>query len=276
MTRSRTPSAGFTLIEAIVVMSITGIIAAIVAVFIVSPVRGYADSVRRANLTDTADVALRRISRDVRLALPNSLRTVANGFEFILTQSGGRYRSEGDGSTGGDFLSFANLADTSFDVLGAMPTINGGDRIVIYNLGTGYAPADAYAGGNVATVAGAGAVVANPVNLTGNPFAAQAPPLPSPGSRFQVVAAADLVVRYLCTGGQLRRFVGCTLATPSVCAGAGDLLAGSGTVQATCNINYSAAASGRNGLLYVGLTLTDVPSGDAVTLFQQTDVNNTP
>ena len=65
---------GFTLVEAIVVIVITGIIAAGVAVFIRAPVEGYVDSVARAELTDAADTALRRLSRDVNSALPNSLR----------------------------------------------------------------------------------------------------------------------------------------------------------------------------------------------------------
>ena len=54
---------GFTLIEAIMVITITGILAAIVAVFIRTPVDGYIDSVARAELTDAADTALRRIAR---------------------------------------------------------------------------------------------------------------------------------------------------------------------------------------------------------------------
>ncbi len=266
--------AGFTLIEMIMVITITGVLAGIVAVFITAPVQGYVDSVRRAELTDQADVALRRIARDVRLSLPNSLRTVTNGFEFILTKSGGRYRDAADGSTAGDFLSYTSSADTSFDVLGSMPAIVGGDRIVIYNLGTGYAPADAYNGGNVATVSGSVAVTANPINLTANPFASQSPPLPSPSARFQVVDQNDLVVRYTCTGGELRRFAGCTLATPSACAGAGALLAGGTTTTATCTIDYASAAAGRNGLLYISLTLTH--TGESVTLFNQIHLDNAP
>jgi len=263
--------AGFTLIEAIMVIVITGILAGIVAVFITKPVEGYVDSVRRAELTDTADVALRRIARDVRLALPNSLRTVSNGFEFIMTRSGGRYRDPTDGSTGGNFLSFTSTAATSFDVLGLMPAMNGGDLIVVYNLGTGYTPADAYTRRNVATLGGTGAITANPVALTSNPFADQVPPLPSPSARFQVVDQNDLVVRYVCDGTSLTRFRGCTLATPSACAAAGALLAGA---AATCTIDYAAAATGRNGLLYISLTLTS--GGESVTLFQQIHVDNSP
>lgn len=289
MTHRSHPAAGFTLIEMIMVIVITGIIAGMVAVFIRAPVQGYVDSVRRAELTDQADVALRRIARDVRLALPNSLREVEadRSFEFIMTKSGGRYRDPADGSTGGNFLRFT--ADTNpdctpspnnrcFDALGPLPAMNGGDRIVIYNLGTGFSPADAYAGDNVATISGTGAVTANPVQLTGNPFADQTPPLPSPSSRFQVVDQNELVVRYVCDGGELRRFSGCTLAASPTCTGAGALLAGSATAEpkASCEIDYQANATGRNGLLYVRLTLRDTPSDESITLFQQIHVDNSP
>ena len=285
--RSRQRSDGFTLIEMIMVIVITGILAGAVAVFITKPVEGYADSVRRAELTDAADVALRRMTRDVRLALPNSLRTVANGVEFVMTKSGGRYRDESDGSTCGNFLyttdincplPFVTASENDFDVLGPMPTITGGDRIVVYNLGAGYAPADVYSGGNVARVFGAVAIPTNRVPMVGNPFAAQSPRLPSPSSRFQVVRSVDLVVRYTCNGGVLTRFAGCSLATPSVCAGAGAVLAGSATTEpkASCTIDYTSAATGRSGLLLVSLTLTDTPSGEAVTLFQQIHVDNAP
>ncbi|MDP1607256.1 MAG: type II secretion system protein [Rhodocyclaceae bacterium] len=264
--------AGFTLIEMIMVIVITGILAGMVAVFITRPIQGYVDSVRRAELTDQADVALRRMTRDVRLALPNSLRTVPNGFEFIMTKSGGRYRDPADGSTGGNFLSFTS-ATTTFDVLGPMPLMNGGDHVVVYNLGAGYTPADAYTGGNVATLGGTGAITANPVALTSNPFAAQSPPLPSPSARFQVVDQNDLVVRYVCDGTTLTRFSGCTLATPSTCAAPGAQLAGS---AATCTIDFAPTATGRNGLLYIQLKLTDTPSDESVTLFQQIHVDNSP
>ena len=39
---------GFTLVEAVIVIVITGIIAAMVAVFVRTPIQGYVDSARRA------------------------------------------------------------------------------------------------------------------------------------------------------------------------------------------------------------------------------------
>ena len=70
---------GFTLLEAVLVIVITGIIAAIVAVFIKLPVDSYLDSARRAELTDVADTAVRRMARDIHLALPNSVRNPGDG-----------------------------------------------------------------------------------------------------------------------------------------------------------------------------------------------------
>lgn len=291
MTRSR--STGFTLIEAIMVIVITGILAGIVAVFITKPVEGYVDAVRRAELTDAADVALRRITRDVRLALPNSLRVMSSGgvnyIEFIMTQSGGRYRDPADGSTGGDFLSFTDTTDLTFNVLGTPPLMAANDYTVVYNLGEGYNPASAYnydastdacrvGGCNIARISSAGATV----TLTKNPFANQSPPLPSPSSRFQVVPGGVRAVTYACpvgtattgTPGELTRYwnYGFNVAQPTTFAvGTPSALLATGN---RCTIDYTSAATGRNGLLYISLTLTS--GGESVTLFQQIHVDNSP
>ena len=71
---NRPRARGFSLTEAVMVIAITGILAGMVAVFIQKPVQGFFDTARRAALVDTADTALRRISRDLRAALPNSVR----------------------------------------------------------------------------------------------------------------------------------------------------------------------------------------------------------
>ena len=292
MIRSRhRRQAGFTLIEAIMAIVITGILAGIVAVFISGPVQGYVDSVRHAELTDAADVALRRMTRDIRLALPNSLRVTTTGgvnyIEFIMTSAGGRYRSDGDGSTAGNVLSFA-VATTSFDVLGALPAnppIAPGDHIVVYNLGPGYEPANAYdctatpPGCNRAQVNAAWGGT-NPVTLTAatqTVFSSQSPPLPSPNSRFQVVPGSVRAVTYACplAAGSLTKQwnYGFNAAQATPPAGGTTAVLASG---ASCSVEYTANATGRNGMLYVQLTLADTPSGESVSLFQQIHVDNAP
>lgn len=296
-------SRGFTLIEMVMVIVIIGIIGAAVAVFIRSPVQGYVDSVRRAELTDAADVALRRMARDVRLALPNSLRITDTTnvdscvagtcyIEFIMTSAGGRYRDPADGSTGGDFLSFTSTTHKTFDVLGTMPispVISANDYIVIYNLGSGSEPANAYnyddtsdtcrtGGCNIAKVSPS--PTTKTVTLTANPFASQSPPLPSPNSRFQVVPGGTKAVTYACpiTGttaaGNLNRHanygfnptqLATSLGTPAILASG-----------ATCSVEYTKNATGRNGLLYISLTLADASSQESVTLFQEIHVDNSP
>ena len=109
-----------------------------------------------------------------------------------------------------------------------------------------------------------------------NVFGAQTPPLPSPSSRFQVVADADKVIRYTCTGGVLTRQAGCSLATPSVCPDAGVTLAGGGGISASCTIDLTTTALVRNAMLSVQLTLTDSVGGESVTLVEQLRVDNTP
>lgn len=284
--------AGFTLVETVMVIVITGILAAVVAIFIRAPVQGYFDSVRRAELTDQADVALRRITRDVRLALPNSLRVrqanvagVDRVFiEFIMTRSGGRYRDVSDGSVGGDFLSFTNAADLSFDVHGPMPAMTPGvtgDFIVVFNLGPGNAPANAYANGipcancNRARI---NAVAGNTVTLANNPFASQAPPLAAPNGRFQVVPGDVQAVTYSCpvqlaNAGDLNRHwnYGFFDVQPAPPPGGNQALLATG---ASCTVNFAPAISGPNGLLDIQLSLTS--QGETVTLQQQIRVDNVP
>lgn len=166
MRRPRHLARGFTLVEAIVVIVITGIIAGMVAVFIRTPVEGYMDAERRAGLTDIADTAVRRMAREIRLALPNSVRTAADGsgrcIEFIPTKIGARYRMVVDGSNGnGDVLDFTAV-DGSFDMLwpnSALPAdvrLTAGDVVVVYNDGS--AAGNAYNGTNAIQI-GAGGVV---------------------------------------------------------------------------------------------------------------------
>lgn len=263
MRRSANFQGGFTLIEMVIVMVITGIIGGMVAMFMRAPVQGYADSARRADMSDIADTALRRIGRDLRLALPNSVRvTGSNTIDFLSTIGGGRYRAGAGGAN--DELDFT-VADTSFEVLGAMPAMVAGDQIVVYNLGI--PGADAYQNNNRAAYSSnAGGVI---TFAAGKRF-----PLESPGKRFNVVREQ---VRYICdtATGNLTRYWGFPIAAPS----AGVPVGGSSALMAShvsaCNFIYdSHVVAQRSGLVTMRLSITE--GGETVTLYSATHVSNVP
>ena len=138
-------SCGFTLIELTLVIVIIGAIAGSVIVFLVPAMGSYADTKRRAGLADQADTALRRMAQDIRIAVPNSIRSPSNQcFELVPTITGGRYRMArhtGNDSTPNCTVTGICSAplDTSqpatrFDVLTPMSTEPAvGDWVVIGN-----------------------------------------------------------------------------------------------------------------------------------------------
>lgn len=263
----------------VVVIAITGIVAAVVVAFMRRPVEGYVDAAQRAELTDIADTALRRITRDLRRALPNSIRIATTGsgagtvyyLEYLQTSGGGRYRSDVTSTGAGDPLDFT-APDSSFDVLGPMPTdIATGHLVVVYNLGPGSGTTDAYTGGNTATVSGIGlsSITLSPTKQF--PFA-------SPGKRFQSLSGP---VTYLCdpVNHNLRRISGYAVtdpqpgdinAAPLSTAPVNTLLA---TNVAACSFVYSTITQ-RVGT--VAMSLQIAKGGENVRLFQQVNINNVP
>lgn len=257
---------GFTLVEMIIVIAITAIVGSMVAVFLRAPLESYIAQDRRARLADTADTALRRIGRDIRLALPNSVRVTSDAagvvyLEFLATRSGGRYREAG----GGDILDFT-AADNRFDILGPAIAMQASDRIAVYNLGI--PGADAWAGDTLATYTGAAG------NVTSVAIAPKLFPLASPGHRFQVVEGP---VSYVCNpgAGTLTRYWGYAMAVnqPTAFAAATPqaLLA---TRVSACSFDYQPGVTERGGL--VGMTLNLSQAGETVRLYATTQVSNQP
>ena len=211
MTASTSPARakrqrGFTLLETVLVIAIMGIVAAMVGVFIRKPIEAYVDQARRAELSDTADLALRRIGRELARALPNSVRVDPGGtmLEFLPVAASGRYRAAPAADGSGDFLDFDDPADATFDILGTPIDVAAGSQLVVYNLGL--PGADAYSGESRRTLVTSGSALASLGYATGG---AQFP-FRSPGNRFQIVPGP---VTYACLPGaggtgQLRRYAG--------------------------------------------------------------------
>jgi MSHA biogenesis protein MshO len=261
-------SGGFTLVELVVIIVITGILAGLGGMLITSPIEGYIDLSRRAELVDAADNSLRRMQRDIRQALPNSIRLTSVGsvqyLELLHTVDGGLYRAEGAGA----ILDFTLATDSDFAVLGALDDDpSTGQQLVIYNISASGSSGNAYSGDNRRAIDAGGTTTLFYFTTTLAPF-----PFQSPYQRFFLV---DQAVSYVCdpSNGTLMRYAGYAITEPQPTAGlgTGSLLANHVTA---CNFTYSGGSSQRAGLVTLQLALAD--EGETISLLQQTHVDNAP
>ena len=313
MMRNFTHQAGFTLVEMIMVIVITGIIGGMVAMFIRAPVQGYMDSARRADMTDIADTSLRRITRDLRLALPNSVRVTKNGgavyLEYLETIAGGRYNTATtptdclNGSnctaltTTGNLVTGAAGAASTALANGETITLNT-SRVVVYNQ---YSNSDGDCSSLIpsvycATGNGDAPVITGVTNSAANAnedvirFAAHTfrPSGGSPNNRFQIV---NQPVTYVCnpvvggSGGTLTRYWGYAIQSAQTST---DSIAKLDALipdvnhrallannVSSCSFTYDpSVVAQRSGLVTVNLGITE--SGETVTLYGAAHVSNVP
>lgn len=268
---SKQVTKGFTLVEMVVVITIVAILAAASALFIRNPTQAFIDSENRANLTDRADTALRRMARDIRNALPNSVRTTTSGLdsfiEFVPVKSAGRYRAAAGIAVGDNPLDFSLAADT-FDVLGPSVTVASGDKLVIYNLGI--AGSDVYEGSDSRALQTTG-------NLSVLSFNGGIFPLESPSSRFFVVSTP---VSYACdmTNHELLMYSGYAIqVTQPVSVSTLNSLATArklATGLTSCQVNYVPGILQRSGVITIYLGFTQ--DAATVSLMHQVNVVNSP
>ena len=280
---------GFTLIEMIIVITITGIIAAIVAVFIRSPVEGYVDSARRAWMTDVADTALRRIARDVQAALPASLRPntacVAAagtdcGFELLLTTAGGRY-SHDTADAAGCFSGGC----TGLTSLGSIITADDelvGNRIAIYNMHNNDDGTCASSYPSVWCGNNAAAITDSTEGGTSDSFTfASTVFVPSTGSPSRSFFVVSGPVAYVCSGvgssggngtGTLSRYEAYPIPASTAIPPVGGTARQLAHRVSACNFNYAPAVTGTNGLLEIYLEITE--AGETVGLHHEVHVDN--
>jgi MSHA biogenesis protein MshO len=279
---------GFTLVELVVTLSVSIVVVAFSAMFISAPVAGFTDQARRLRLVDAADTALRRMSRDVRRALPNSVRTTMSGsvvaLEVLESIDGARYRERPPGSPA-QRLDLA-AADGSFNVIGpftqiAKPFSSTSHYLAIYNVGV--PGADAYALTDVITPAG------SQIDIAADTFAGEDRVTLSPPFRFRYGSPTQRVylvegpVTYLCDpiAATLTRYSGYAIApSQSDRDSSAELLSAGATASlmadrvTACGFTYTPGTAERAGLVTLEITIAE--QGELVRLLAQVHVDNAP
>lgn len=199
-------SRGFTMIELIIVVVIGAVIAVTVGLVVRPAADAYLDTRVRADLSDQADSALRRMLRDIRQSVPNSIRMPnPQCFELVPSSTGGRYRMAPDmvndqnvpcapsGTCSAPLDT--SVATTVFDTLTTLSSTPAvGDWVVINNQNT----SDVYAGTNRAQITAVGASPSATQGVTRITVASTQFSPGYDGGRFQVVPNDQQAVFYVC------------------------------------------------------------------------------
>jgi MSHA biogenesis protein MshO len=285
---SRRPHAGgFTLIELVITITVGSIVVAFMALFIVMPMNAYTAQTRRAALVDASDSALRFMARDLRSALPNSVRMTSagtvNALELLATLDGARYQDNGPLTNPALVLDLtapdgAFATTVPFTQL-TLPWTSTTAYLSIYNVGV--PGANAYQMANVITPAGttitiAPGAAANQNLVTLNPAFQFA--FGSPGKRVYLVSGP---VSYLCdtAAGTLTRYTGYAIAAAQPVSDAALMAAGASSALVAANVSgcqftYSQGTAQRNALATLTLAITQV--GESVQLLNEVQVVNAP
>jgi MSHA biogenesis protein MshO len=276
---------GFTLPELILVIVITGVIAGTLTVFLRPAIEGWVALRVRADLTDQASAALHAMKRDVRVAVPNSIRTPnAYCFELVPTTAGGRFRKELDSTDAANTRALdLNAGSTQFDVLSPLAsTPAAGDQMVVDNQN----PGDVYAGTIRASISAVDPTVVAGKRQSRITLGSAINDSGYTGGRFVVVSAAQASVFYVCSGagesngdgtGTLYRVASATFnaAYPMSCpstAGAAVLA----TRVKSCRFVYSPNAGATQQSGFVSMQLELARNNETVSLLLGAHVMNAP
>jgi MSHA biogenesis protein MshO len=284
--RGRARARGFTLIELVITIAVGSVVVAFMSLFIVMPMNAYTAQTRRATLVDESDSALRFMARDLRSALPNSVRTAASGtaLELLATADGARYQDNGPVANPALALDFtapdgAFATTVPFTQL-TLPWSSNAYYLSIYNVGV--PGANAYQMANVITPAGTTITISagaapNPNLVTLSPAFQFA--YGSPEKRVYLVSGP---VSYLCdtSAGTLTRYSGYSIQSTEPVSAAAALTGANATSAlvasnvSSCSFVYSSGTAQRNALATLSVSITQ--SGESVQLLNEVQVVNAP
>lgn len=232
---------GFTLIELVVVIVLLGIIAVTFTSLITNNMRGYLDTANRQDSAAIARIALDRIARDLREAMPLSVR-VSNDqscLQFLPVTASTVYTSFAADLTAVMVMDFA--APTGGGFYAAVYPINSGEL---------YSTTAMKSISSITSVSNS----TRTINLA----SAFSTPRSSPGERLYVVSNP---VSYCFTNGQIIRYtsaVSPTQPTPSSGLSNGAVLIDK--LVSPTTFNYSSGNWQNNALVTITLTIQQASS----------------
>lgn len=208
---------GFTLVEMIFVVVILGIITSIGSSFVVSAVDSYRTAQVRNQLVQRGRLTLEQMSRELRMAIPNSVRISASGLcaEFLPLVTAANYQSTlPDADNNRAPVSQISTGNFAFSPAFA-------EHLVV----APFSPADIYTNASPAARVGLGSVGSPP--FTSIPLAGNHVFLRNSLNRRLFIAADP--VRFCVSGGNLWRYSNYGFSTSALGdgspGGAGDLMA---------------------------------------------------
>lgn len=186
--------AGFTLVEMIFVVVILGIVASIGSGFVVSAMDSYRIAQERNQLVQRGRLALEQMARELRMALPNSVRVSAGGrcIEFMPLVAAANYQGQ-VADQNNNIAPQAQITTGAFTLSGASPR-----HVVI----APFSPADIYTNAVPSARVGLGTLGASP--YTAVPFASSHRFIRNSLNRRLYLAADP--VRFCASGGTLSRY----------------------------------------------------------------------
>ncbi len=297
--------AGMTLVEMVVAITLLAILGSVTTMFMLRPIQGYVDLTRRAALVEAAESALRRQARDVRLALPRSVRiqNLAAGYavEVLPTIEGAMYRrrdtAPGGGTTAANRLQigFGDDAD-GFDIHKffqhiTVPSSSTTHRLVINNVGGSALATNVYlaTGATQQVITPLGTAIGySATGVNGAHNITMAPPYRfNSHSSTQRIYVVETPVSYLCTAnatdpaaGTLTRYYNYPLynpTQPTTAAAFTALNASSALVTdrvSACSLTTTTGDLRTRALATFALTLAE--EGEVVRLVHQVMVDNSP
>lgn len=261
---------GFTLVELVIAITISVIVMIFAAMFIGAPVAAYQTQSRRADLITDVSGAWPRMERDLREALPNSLRAHRNGnivvLEMLAVEGVARYMAP---------------PSALFTTAGRLPSLNS-NRYFLWVNNSAAPDADPYSVPGSMTPAGTVITIADGASgqsqVTTAPAAAFA--VNSPRHRIYLLSGP---VTYLCDEGQgtLRRFAGYTIAANQAARDTSAELAAAGgavalVAQGLTSCNFAASARNATQSQTAAVRLTTTRNGDVVTLLHSSRAEYLP